>query len=44
MANLKRLTNRIKRKSKKLKKIRVGIKLHNILLIIIILKMYGIGV
>ena len=41
MAAIKRLLKRIKRKSKKIKKLRPSIKLHNILLIIIIIKLYG---
>jgi len=39
---LKRHTNRFKRKIQKIKKKRPTIKLHNILLIVIILKIYGV--
>lgn len=41
MAGLKRFTNRAKRKFKRIKKLRPKITLNNILLIIIIFKIYG---
>ena len=39
----KRHFNRVKRRTKKIKKIRPRVRLHNILLIIIILKLYGLS-
>ena len=42
MVIVKRFINRMKRKSNRIKKIKLNIKLHNILLLIIIFKIYGI--